>query len=84
MKRIVLHIDRLVLRGFARADQDDIAEAMRVQLGELLANAAAVQNFADMPGLHRLQAGAVEVAHNARPAQIGKLIAGSIVRGTRR
>jgi hypothetical protein len=83
MKRVVLHIDRLVLRGFAREDRDGIAEGVRLQLGELLANAGAAQNLADMRGAQRLNVGDVQVAHGAKPTQIGKLIAGGIVRGRR-
>jgi hypothetical protein len=84
MKRVVVHIDRLVLRGFAREDRDGIAEGVRQQLGELLVNAGAAQNLTDMPSIHRLSVGNVHVAHGAKPIHIGKLIAGGIIRGGRR
>ena len=43
MKRVVLHIDRLVLRGFDREDQAGISEGLRAELGRLLATPQAAQ-----------------------------------------
>lgn len=84
MKRITVHIDRLVLRGFDDKDRDSLAEGVRLELGNLLANAGASQSLTGIHSIPRLRVGSVQIGQGAKPAQVGKLIASGIVRGRRR
>lgn len=84
MKRVIVHIDRLVLKGFDRQDRDAIAEGLRSELGALLANAGASQYLTDMQNVRRLSVGSVQIGHDAKPGQVGQLIAGEIAKGGRR
>lgn len=84
MNRVVLHIDRLVLRGFAQEDRDGIAEGLRLELENLLANTGALQHLRGMSSVPRLSMGDVQITHGEKPAQVGKLIASGIVKEGRR
>ena len=84
MKRVVVHIDRLVLRGFDNKDRDSLAEGLRLELGNLLANAGASQHLTGMSSVPRLSMGDVQITHGEKPAQVGKLIASGIVKEGRR
>ena len=84
MKKVIVHIDRLVLNGFEGSDRDAIAEGLRQELGELLVNSESSKNLADLSGNHRMRAGNVLVGHGAKPLHVGKLIAGGIAKGGRR
>jgi hypothetical protein len=83
MKRIVLHIDRLVLRGFDSADGDRLAEGLRQELGALLATAETAQAMTAWQSTPRLHAGTVHIDHGAPPVQVGQRIAGVIIPGGR-
>lgn len=80
MKRVVVHIDRLVLRGFAREDRDGIADGLRLELENRLANTGALQHLTGMSSVPRLSMGNVQITHGEKPAQVGKLIASGIVK----
>jgi hypothetical protein len=82
--RIVLHIDRLVLRGFDPIDRDSLAEGLRQELVELLTRPASAPSITGLRSAPRLSAGTVRIDHDAQPAYIGKLIAGRIIKGVRR
>jgi hypothetical protein len=83
MKRIVLHIDRLVLRGFDPADGDRLAEGLRQELGALLATAETAQAMTVWQSTPRLRAGTVHIDHGAPPVRVGQRIAGVIIPGGR-
>lgn len=84
MKKVIVHIDRLVLNGFDRHDQDAIAQGLRAQLGLLLANAGASASLTTAQNVHRLSVGNVQMGHDATPAEVGQLIANGIARGAPR
>jgi hypothetical protein len=88
MKRVVLHIDRIVLNGCARSDKQALVEGLCEGLREKLARHCAEPEAA--PGLrrhlrlHRLQAGRVTVAATAQPAAVGRQAGHGIARGLAR
>jgi hypothetical protein len=46
VSRIVVHIDRLVLKGFEAADRKALAEGLQAELSRVLADAAARADWA--------------------------------------
>lgn len=75
MTRIVLHIDRLVLRGIDQADADALAQALRDELSRQL-EVCPVRVNGDR---YRLDAGSVHLAHGDDAKVLGRAIATRIV-----
>ena len=73
MPRIVLHIDRLVLRGVERADAATFSEALQAELRTLLAGGGGT--LATQGSTHALQAGKVRLPHDAGAAALGRAVA---------
>lgn len=73
MARIVLHIDRLVLRGVERADAAGISDALQSQLRALLS--AGGSPLARQGSTHALPAATVHLPHDAGAADLGRAIA---------
>jgi hypothetical protein len=82
---VELHIDELVLHGFAAGDRHAIAQAVEHELARLLATQFAVQgmprSFAESVEHTRLDAGAFKVAQGANSEAIGSQIAQSVHQG---
>ena len=57
MKRVVVHIDRLVLNGFRNADAHAIGEGLRGELARLLADPATGERLAALGHVSSLHAG---------------------------
>ena len=60
MKRVVVHIDRLVLNGFRHEDRHGIAASLQQELGRLLAERAAVSGLRDRGDVGRLRVDSVQ------------------------
>jgi hypothetical protein len=76
MSRIVLHIDRLVLRGVERADAAAVADALQAELHTLLAGGGSP--LATQGNAHALQARKVRLPHGADAAALGRAVAARI------
>lgn len=83
MRRIVLHIDCLTLRGFARSRAAAVSAGLRAELQSLLAADPAVDAMLAHQSARVLQAGEVRVTQGETPAAVGRATAGQIVRGPR-
>lgn len=81
MKRVIVHIDSLVLKGFRPEDRHAVAEGLRRELGRLLATPEAAGLLAQRDDAGRLNLGAVRLAHATQPARVGEGAAQGIVRG---
>lgn len=79
MTRIVLHIDRLVLRGIDQADADAVTQALRDELRRQLEGGAAGAGLRASADRYRLDAGRVHIAHNDDAQALGRAIAARIV-----
>lgn len=77
MTRVVLHIDRLVLRGVERGDAEAVSAALQAELHTLLSvdGGAALREQA---GVHRVRAGQVALHAGADAAALGSAVAGRI------
>lgn len=81
---IELHVDELVLHGFAPGDRYRIARALERELGRLLATQTDPQRFAEHAGAARIEAGAFAMTPGTTPetagAQVARAVFGSIGR----
>lgn len=78
MKRVVVHIDRVVLNGFHRADRHAIAASLQQELGRVFAEQEAVSALRDRGAMARLRVDGVQFEPGTKPQQIGESVAQSI------
>ena len=84
MKRVVVHIDRLVLEGFRNADSHAIGEGMRGELARLLADPPVAKRLASLGHASSLHAGKVRLAQDAKPQRLGISTGRAIAKGISR
>ena len=78
MKRVVIHIDRLVLNGFRQEDRHAIAAGLQQELSQLLADPQAVQGLTDLGDISRLRVGGLHIAQGSKPRRVGAQVAQGI------
>jgi hypothetical protein len=78
MKRVVVHIDRLVLKGFRHEDQHAIAAGLQQELGRVFADREAVQHLRAMGDVSRLQLGGVDIEQGSKLQRVGENVAHGI------
>ena len=71
MRRVLVHIERLVLKGFRDADAHAISEGMRGELARVLADPATGERLASLRHMSTLHAGKVRLAPEVRPQLLG-------------
>jgi hypothetical protein len=81
MTRIVLHVDRLLLRGVRSEDRAAIADALRGGLAQQFSRPDAAAQLSERGDVERVHAPIVRVPANATPALIGRAVARGIGRG---
>lgn len=81
MKRVVVHIDRLVLKGFRNADAHAIGEGMRGGLTRLLADPTTDERLASLGHVSSLHAGKVTLTQDAKPQRFGISAGRAIAKG---
>ena len=79
--RIDVHIEELVLEGFAPADRHRIGDAVERHLARLLAGPGAARQLAGGGEVARLDAGSFRVTRGSTPEAIGAQVARAIYRG---
>jgi hypothetical protein len=82
--RVVLHVERLVLNGFAAGDQAAVAAGLQHELQRLLAERAATVPWTTGVDLPRLRVGTVQVRAGMSAGDIGTQAARGIGRGLAR
>lgn len=80
MNRVIVHIDRLVLKGFRHEDRYGVAEGLRQELGRLLAEPSVARRLASRGDAARVGAGQLRLTPGMPPVRIGERAAGSIAR----
>ena len=83
-QRIVLHIDRLVLRGIDRADAGAVSAAIQAELRRLVAVPGNIDAFTASSDRERLNAGSVRIGAGDGSRSLGRSVARQIVRGATR
>jgi hypothetical protein len=71
MRRVVVNIEKLMLKGFRYEDRYAIAAAVQEEIARALAAPDAAARMAQLGSTPRLRIGNVNVAANAKPAQLG-------------
>ncbi len=84
MNRVVVHIDRMVLRGFSNVDAHAIGEGMRTELARALADPAMGERLASLGHVSNLHAGKVRLAKDGRPQGLGISAGRAIAKGISR
>lgn len=80
MTRVVVHIDRLVLKGFRPQDREAIAAGLQEELSLAFAVPDAARSLTAMGGVSRLQVGGVAVDRGTTPQRVGERVAQGIGR----
>ena len=78
---VELHIEELVLHGFAPGDRYRIGEAVELELQRLLAEQGAPNLFDGNVELARIDAGAFNVEPNTKSELIGAQVAQAVYEG---
>lgn len=84
MKRVILHIDSLVLRGFRNEDREGIAEGLQQELSRLLADSQAAQQLTANGDVSRLKIGSVQIGQGVNPKSVGLQVSHGIARGIKK
>lgn len=83
MSRIVLHIDRLVLRGIDPTDAKAISTGLQTELQRLLATPEIAPTLARSGDRFLIDGGSVTFAANTPGKSLGQAIGGKIAKGVR-
>ncbi|MDB5970547.1 MAG: uncharacterized protein JWQ90_2997 [Hydrocarboniphaga sp.] len=83
MKRVVLYIDRLVLKGFDRRDRHALAAGLQQELTRMFAEPGLMRQLVAKGDIGVIKTGAVRIAASASPAKVGSHLAGSITQGVK-
>ena len=78
MKRVIVHIDRLVLKGFRHEDRHAIAAGLEQELGRVFADREAISLLKVRGDVSRLQVGGVPVEQGWTPRRVGECVAQGI------
>ncbi len=81
---VELHIEEIVLHGFAARDRHRIAAAVQVELARLLAAEGQANLLKGRWSLETVNAGAFKVQANAKPQAAGAQIAQAVYRTMKR
>lgn len=73
MKRVVVNIERLVLKGFRFEDRHAIAQGLQEQLTRLLSEPGMAEQIGETGSTSRLRLGDVRVTGDMRGAEIGQV-----------
>ena len=71
MKRVVVQIDNLVLKGFRYEDRYAIAAALQDELTRTLAAPEAAQHVASLGSVPRMRLGSVNLGADTKAPQVG-------------
>ncbi len=80
MKCVVVHIDRLVLRGIDPGNAPRVAEGIRAELERRYAAPGAARSLAEATSKHRVRAGLVNAPYGVAGNGFGRQVAGAIDR----
>jgi hypothetical protein len=71
MKRVIVHIDRLVLRGFDHEDRHAIAAGLQQELARLFAEPHAAQQLTARGDVSRMRVGSININPGSKPQGVG-------------
>ena len=80
MKRVVVHIDRLLLNGFNHGDRHAMALGLQQELGRIAADRDTVAALRARANISRLDVSGVRMETGAKPHCVGQTVAQGIGR----
>lgn len=80
MKRVIVHIDRVVLKGFHAEERQQIAEGLQTELGRLLKAPGVAEQLVSLRNQPRVLTGSIGLPQEGKPTQFGGSVASEIVR----
>ncbi len=84
MKRVVVHIDRLVLNGFPHRDRHAIAAGLERELGRVFAQRDTIVHLRELGSVSSLRVRGVPIAQGSTPEHVGASVARGIGREIKR
>jgi hypothetical protein len=78
VKKVIVHIDRLVLSGFGHEDRHAIAAGLQQELGHVFADREAVSQLGAMGNVQRLRVAGVRFEQGSKAQRIGEHVAQGI------
>ena len=81
MKRVIVNIDSLVLKGFRYEDRHTIAAAVQEEITRVLAAPDAASHVAQLGSTPQMRIGNVSVGANAKPQQVGTATGRAVGKG---
>ncbi|MBS0171522.1 MAG: hypothetical protein JSR62_14320 [Nitrospira sp.] len=84
MRRVIVNIDRLVLKNFRYEDRHAIAGGVQEQLTQLLSEPGMAERIARLGNVPHLRTKAISISRDETPRQVGKVTADGIGKGLAR
>jgi len=84
MRRVIVNIDSLVLKGFRHEDRYRVAAAVQDEIARALAAPDAGARIAQLGSTPKLRIGDVNVAADAEPRQVGAAAGRAVGQGMMR
>ncbi len=81
MTRVVVYIDKLVLRGINRAEAPAISAGIEAQLQQMLVAPGMAESLVEAGDRHRIKAGPVDFSKAGGARQLGRKAGIGIVKG---
>lgn len=81
MRRILVNIDSLVLKGFRHEDRYAVAAAVQDEISRALTAPEAAARLAQLRSITNLRIGSVNIAADTKPQQVGAATGRAIGRG---
>ena len=81
MRRAVVHIESLVLKGFQHSDQRALSEGLQEQLLRLLSQPATIEQLSRLGSIQDVHAGSFVVDPGSGLAHVGSNVATQICTG---
>lgn len=78
MRRLIVHIDRLVLKGFRHEDRHAIAQGLQQELGQVFSGQGVAQHLSTLGDVSRMCVGGVRLDPGSKPQRIGVHVAQGI------
>ncbi|MDN0075093.1 hypothetical protein QU481_15545 [Crenobacter sp. SG2303] len=78
MKRVIVHIDSLVLKGFHHEDRHAIAEGLQRELAQLFADPQATRQLMAVGNRSRMRVSSIQIDPGSRPQGVGTEVARGI------
>jgi len=84
MRRVVVHIDRLVLTGFGNEGAHALADGIRAEVARVLAEPASGKRLASLGHVSRVDVGKIRGAQDLTPQRLGLSAGRAIARALSR